>query len=877
MKVSLVRPGKMFEIVLNEASKRKSESVVAINDGERSYGTTAYGMYSRKPSAAFLRLRDLLGRHADHPGLVHLREHGYDYDVVADEDGSGFRVNFGEGTEDEYLYRAEEVMAMLLQYAKKIAEEHAQEGTKIHDCVITIPAFFTHFERRAMLESAEIAGLNVLTLVEENTAAALQHGVWKEFPNETSNILIYNMGAASTQVEILRFWGKPVKNSKNLTQMQVLSKAWDVTLGGDEFDKLLTDYIAEQYDKQFSKGGSSTSIRDVPRAMARIRKQARKTKEVLSANEEIPVTLESLHNDNDLRVKVSRAWLEEAGKHLFARLTKPIDRALADAGLEVTQLDGIELIGGSVRIPKVKQVLKGYFGDLELGNHLNGDEAMALGAVFMGANLSKAFRVRNVGLSDIASTPIGVDLEDISPSEPEWKKHALLFPKFSTLSSRKVVTFHHDKDISCTLNDETDPDNFVPFAQFDLSGVDEANALYGHLGKPKLSLSFFLSLNGTADLVKAEATFVEIIPVVEDTPSKNDSETEENSETEASAEGATEDKADEANGEEGSGENGEDKADKEKSKEKEETEEAASEAKNTDDAANASEAAAKKPKKPTKKVHRYPLKVSRTNKNVLNKPMPEERKQEARDLIAKFEKLEQERKQHEQEKNELESFVFSCRDRLRSQDEDVAKVTFADDVEKLFEDLETTEDWLYEDGENAPVEEYRERKKALSKRVNAIFSRVQEMVQRPLVITAARELIESVAEQRKNWTTERPWVTEDELKAVDKMCDDFSSWLDTEEAKQKELESNQEPVLTSSAIVQRLEPIQTMVEQVLKRRKPLPPKPKKKKKVEKSEDADTGSDKAGDEETKEGDASEGEPTESPTDSADSSEAERDEL
>lgn len=763
MKVSLVRPGKMFEIVLNEASKRKSESVVAIDEGERSYGTTAYGMYSRKPASTFLRLRDLIGRHAEHPSLLHLREHGYEYDVVADEDGGGFRINFAKGTEDEYLYRAEELLAMLLQYAKKIAEDHAQEGTKIHDCVITIPAFFNHFERRALLESAEIAGLNVLSLVEENTAAALQHGIWKEFPNETSKILIYNMGAASTQVEIVDFWGKPVKNSKNLTQLKVLSKAWDLTLGGDEFDKLLTRHLAEAYDKQFSKEGET--IRDVPRAMARIRKQARKTKEVLSANEEIPVTLESLHNDNDLRVKVSRAWLEQAGTDLFKRLTLPIDKALKDAELEVAQLNGVELIGGSVRIPKVKQVLKKYFGELELGNHLNGDEAMALGAVFMGANLSKAFRVRNVGLSDIVSTPIGVDLEDLEPSEPEWKKHALLFPKSSTLSSRKVVTFHHDKDISCTLNDESDADAFVPFAQYDLAGVVEANSTYGHLGKPKLSLSFFLSLNGTADLVKAEASFVEIIPVPEDPATSNDSASADEPADDSDKESASTDKAEETKQDDTAesetdtkAESAEDKANGEGSSS--ESPEDKDKDGATDSKANESNSTVKvKKPQPTKKVHRIPLKVTRSNKNVVNKPMPEERKQAARDLLAKFKKQEEERKQHEQEKNDLESFVFSCRDRLRSQEEDVAKVTVDGEVEKLFEDLEATEDWLYDDGENAPVEDYRERKKGLAKRVNGIFSRVQEMIQRPHVIAAARDVIQSIAEQGKNWTKERPWVS----------------------------------------------------------------------------------------------------------------------
>jgi len=841
MKVGVVRPGRSFEIVLNEASKRKSETILSIFEGERQYGKNAFGMYTRKPKSTFMRLRDLIGRSADHPALRNLEKHGYLYDVVVGDDFDGFKLKFDPQTEgaDRDLFRVEELIAMILQYAKRIAEDYSE--TNVKDAVITVPSYFGQFEREALLDAAEIAGLNVLTLVDENAAASLQHGVYKEFPNTTSTYLVYNMGAASTQVAIVDFWGKPMKKAKNLTQLAVRSKAWDETLGGSEFDLRVAGYLADKFDEQNNLSGEQ-SIRHQERAMARLRKEAIKVKEVLSANLDMPISIQSLHKDIDLFTSMSRSTLEDMSSDLFERLTKPIDEALEKAGLEITDLDAVEIIGGSVRIPKVKEILSKYFKDesseieLELGQHLNGDEAMALGAVFMGANLSKGFRVRNVGFTDITSFPVSIELGNIDAddSEEAWNKHALIFKNNNTLNARKVVSFQHDQEISCLLIDK---ENDVPLAQYDVRGVVEAASKYAHLGTPKVSLTFSLSLNGTAELVKAEAIIVENLTesVKNEEPEENATEStppeknaEENTSEDETPTGSSEETSSK-DSESASAEKGDDKSEEASGEAEDETK--------TNDSSTASKTKKKKSAGPTKKTHRMKLKISRQDKGV-PKGLSDGEKAEGRKLLEQWKKMEAEKELHEQEKNSLESFVFSCRDKLRSNEDDVAAVTSADIVEKLFEDLEEVEDWLYEEeGENAEISVYKAKKSELSKRINKIFNRIGEMVQLPLTVKAARELIVAVETQISNWTVERPWVSEEEIGLLETQVRTFSTWLDENEEEQKALSPKDDPILTSSSIVNQLEKINFMVEQILKRKKPRPKKPKlNKTKVEKEDE-----------------------------------------
>merc|ERR1719453_1218214 len=213
---------------------------------------------------------------------------------------------------------------------------------------------------------------------------------------------------------------------KNITvgTFSVKGKAWQKGIGGNFFDNILVESFADKFNEQCLKKtkDDKKDVRNIQRPMSKLLKQAVKTKTVLSANEEIPVYVQSLYDDIDFNYgKISRKAFEEKSEHLFNLVTPAIDRALKMAKLEKADINAVEMLGGGVRVPRIQKELKKYFGeDTELGVHLNGDEAMALGAAFHGANLSTAFRVRKVGMQDITPFPVGVRLKEIeTPDEPE--------------------------------------------------------------------------------------------------------------------------------------------------------------------------------------------------------------------------------------------------------------------------------------------------------------------------------------------------------------------------------------------------------------------------------------------------------------------------
>eukprot|EP00903_Cladosiphon_okamuranus_P014439 g13397.t1 len=402
MKVALVARGKPLEIVTNTASKRKTEMAVNFDRGERNFGSDAYALVSRKPKQTFTKMTTMLGRDLEHPFLAPILSRlPNDAGFKAEKGGVMLSVN-DNGAEAEYS--AVELVAMILSSAQEMTEMF---GYSVKDAVITVPEFATAHERRALLDAADVAGLTVLSLMDENTAAALQHSISQTYEEDT-NVLFYNMGANSIQATIVTFGPKKIKD-RNVGKLTVRGKGWDATVGGWWFDLKLTDVIADGFNAKWGKG----DVRDFPRPMGKMITQATKVKKVLSANAEIPVNLNSLHDDVDYSSTVTRASFESASKDLFERVTGPIDRALEQAGMKLADIQEVEVIGGSSRIPKVRETLSRYLSigvdqPLVLGAHLNGDESPCLGAAFRGANLSRAFDVRKVGMTDV--TPWAVDL-----------------------------------------------------------------------------------------------------------------------------------------------------------------------------------------------------------------------------------------------------------------------------------------------------------------------------------------------------------------------------------------------------------------------------------------------------------------------------------
>ena len=312
---------------------------------------------------------------------------------------------------DGQEFTPEELVAMVLSHAKDITAAYGAPNAK--DCVLTVPSFYTQHERRALLDAADLADLNVLGLIDENAAAALHYGI-DRVDEKPLHILFYNMGGSSLEVSIARYYSYEAKDrltrkSKKIGAFEILGKGWDATLGGGSFDARLVNHLADEFNTNPIMEGKD--IRTIPRAMAKLRQQANKVKHVLSANNEIPVFADGLYKDTGLSTHISRATFEELTHDLLERSVTPIQQALNSANLTLSDIDQIELIGGGMRIPKVQEMLKDFFSGRAPVKSVSPDHAIAHGAavqaaIIVGSDTSD--RLSKVLLMDVAPLTMGL-------------------------------------------------------------------------------------------------------------------------------------------------------------------------------------------------------------------------------------------------------------------------------------------------------------------------------------------------------------------------------------------------------------------------------------------------------------------------------------
>merc|ERR1711871_1310209 len=486
-------------------------------------------------------------------------------------------------------------------------------------------------------------------------------------------------------------------------------------------------------------------------------------------------------------------------------------------------------------------LLKEFFKVKDLGVHLNGDEAIVLGSAFRAANISKAFRVgrveRSVGMVDIIPFPLGLRLKNApnatgdaaAPAaeksegdgeEKAWSKRVQLFKMKSHVAKRRLIKFQHDKDILCTL--QYDKHSMSKFPEgvnrqlggYHVTGIEKfANGDLKHLGKPKVQLTFYLDHNGILQLVKAEATLEETIMPKEENETAAANETDG---TNATVDSDSEKKEDK----------------------KDDTKEAAEETKGNETEAKNATTKTKPARKPKKKVHRRELsfKYIAPNNEGTVLAMSKEDKKEAIKRLKALQEADDERRLRDSLKNTLESYVFSTRSKIREHEEDLEKVSTDEEREKIMEDLEGIEDWLYEDGEeggaNAPIDAYKEKRKKMDERVNAIFFRHAELEARPKSVETARIILEAAKHKTSAWITERPQVSEDDRNKVMKMIEDIGKWLDKKEKKQENVEMTDTPAFTSSDVKAQIRPLQRLMGRMLAKKVPEPADPNKKNETE---------------------------------------------
>ncbi|GAO15732.1 hypothetical protein UVI_02043390 [Ustilaginoidea virens] len=342
-------------------------------------------------------------------------------------------INGQVGAEVSYLGNTEKFTStqLIAMFLSKIKQTAANElKLPVSDMCMSVPAWFSDIQRRALLDAAEIAGLKTLRLINDTTAAALGWGITKldlPAPEEPPRrVCFIDIGHTNYTCSIVEF---------NKGELAVKATAWDHTFGGRDFDKALVDHLAKEF-----KGRYKVDIYTHGRAMARTIAAAEKTKKILSANQQAPVNIESLMNDVDVSAMISRQEFEAMIEPLLNRTQQPLEEVLAQAKLTKEDIDIIEIVGGGSRVPALKERIQAFFGK-PLSYTMNADEAVARGCAFSCAILSPVFRVRDFSVQDIISYPIEFAWEKAADI-PDEDTSLTVFNKGNVLPSTKILTFY---------------------------------------------------------------------------------------------------------------------------------------------------------------------------------------------------------------------------------------------------------------------------------------------------------------------------------------------------------------------------------------------------------------------------------------------------